>query len=141
MYVGLQGINNWDYSNQTIENHVWYNPFRGLDPHKDIDPPPESKLPSSIADAVHRVLTYKFSSYTQFASTIFAKNLYETDQDTANWTPEDFTSLEFLHNNMHNFVGGTAVMQPSDGKGLQGLGHMSDVPVAAFDPIFFFYHK
>jgi hypothetical protein len=31
---------------------------------------------------------------------------------------------------------------PSDAKGYKGLGlgHMSDVPVAAFDPIFYFHH-
>ncbi|KAF3025861.1 hypothetical protein E8E14_014793 [Neopestalotiopsis sp. 37M] len=43
-----------------------------------------------------------------------------------------FLSLEYIHNNLHNDSGGFNAET--------GAGHMSDVPVAAFDPLFWMHH-
>ncbi|RKK99297.1 hypothetical protein BFJ71_g6299 [Fusarium oxysporum] len=43
-----------------------------------------------------------------------------------------YISLEYIHNNIHNLTGGSDYAT--------GMGHMSDVPVAAFDPIFWLHH-
>lgn len=41
-----------------------------------------------------------------------------------------------------NFVGGTQFLRPpKDEIQLWGAGHMSSVFMAAFDPIFFIFHK
>jgi len=39
----------------------------------------------------------------------------------------NYASLEGIHNSIHTWVG--------------GIGHMSNIPVAAFDPIFWLHHK
>jgi len=49
-----------------------------------------------------------------------------------------FDSAEGLHNSLHNWCGGPIARVGDDGKGV--VGHMSEVPVAAFDPIFWFHH-
>ncbi|KAK9776313.1 putative tyrosinase [Seiridium cardinale] len=41
-------------------------------------------------------------------------------------------SLEYRHKNVHNLSGGNNFET--------GLGHMSDVPVTAFDPLFWLHH-
>jgi tyrosinase len=43
-------------------------------------------------------------------------------------------SAESLHDNLHDWCGG-------GGFGKKVYGHMSWVPVAAFDPIFWLHHK
>ncbi|ETS79629.1 hypothetical protein PFICI_09482 [Pestalotiopsis fici W106-1] len=43
-----------------------------------------------------------------------------------------FLSLEYIHNNVHNDSGGFIPQN--------GVGHHSDVPVAAFDPLFWMHH-
>jgi len=49
-----------------------------------------------------------------------------------------FDSSEGIHNSLHNWCGGPIASIGSEGKGV--VGHMSEVPVAAFDPIFWFHH-
>jgi hypothetical protein len=41
--------------------------------------------------------------------------------------PLRYLNCEYIHNNVHNWIGGDA-------------GQMCDVPVAAYDPIFFLHH-
>ena len=48
-------------------------------------------------------------------------------------------SLEALHGTYHGLVGGDSVPKANSGQGTPG-GHMSRVPVAAFDPIFWMHH-
>ncbi|EXL58350.1 hypothetical protein FOCG_01893 [Fusarium oxysporum f. sp. radicis-lycopersici 26381] len=80
--------------------------------------------PGSLSDAVSRMFSEGYNSnWGQFAST--------------KWIAEGkgcpntvYTSLEYIHNNIHNLTGGSDYAT--------GMGHMSDVPVAAFDPIFGF---
>ncbi|KAF4497184.1 tyrosinase precursor [Fusarium agapanthi] len=82
--------------------------------------------PGSLSDAVNRMFAKGYNSnWGQFAST--------------KWIAEDqgcpktgYISLEYIHNNIHNLTGGSDYAT--------GMGHMSDVPVAAFDPIFWLHH-
>ncbi|KAL4919138.1 hypothetical protein BDW62DRAFT_209876 [Aspergillus aurantiobrunneus] len=84
----------------------------------------------SIAENVYRILTNGyFKSYEPFASTHYAD--YRKKVKHEKLTPNEYLSLEMIHNNIHNWTGG------ADSK---AQGHMSDVPVAAFDPIFFLHH-
>ena len=65
------------------------------------------------------------------------------------WTPPDetspfnridmpFDSAEDIHNTLHNWCGGPIAKITENGKAL--VGNMTEVPVAAFDPIFWFHH-
>ncbi|EXK32645.1 hypothetical protein FOMG_11529 [Fusarium oxysporum f. sp. melonis 26406] len=82
--------------------------------------------PGSLSDAVNRMFSEGYNSnWGQFAST--------------KWIAEGkgcpntvYISLEYIHNNIHNLTGGSDYAT--------GMGHMSDVPVAAFDPIFWLHH-
>ena len=47
--------------------------------------------------------------------------------DPSDADPLGYLNCEYIHNNVHNWVGGDA-------------GQMGDVPVAAYDPIFFLHH-
>lgn len=47
-----------------------------------------------------------------------------------------FGSFEDIHNTVHGFVGGYG----KDSQGRRITGHMSSVPISAFDPIFWLHH-
>ncbi|KAJ4265994.1 hypothetical protein NW762_003967 [Fusarium torreyae] len=65
------------------------------------------------------------TTWGQFASTKWIAE--------GNGCPETgYISLGYIHNNIHNLTGGSDYAT--------GMGHMSDVPVAAFDPIFWLHH-
>jgi tyrosinase len=79
--------------------------------------------PVPLAEMVYRLYEPDYiKSYAQFATTRFPKG---EDRD-----PKAYLNLEFIHNNVHNWTGGF------DGS----MGHMTEVPVAGFDPIFFMHH-
>ncbi|KAJ7501178.1 hypothetical protein B0H11DRAFT_1713961 [Mycena galericulata] len=72
----------------------------------------------TLGEAVYRLLSLEYiTSYRQFASA-----RYEPKQN-----PRDALSWEGIHNNLHNWIGGE-------------WGHMGNVPLAAFDPIFWMHH-
>jgi tyrosinase len=87
---------------ENIRNHDWYS--------KTSDDP-------TLKESVYRLLTYDVD-YEVFATT----NMDPSDAD-----PLGYLNCEYIHNNVHNWVGGDA-------------GQMGDVPVAAYDPIFFLHH-
>lgn len=100
------GVQNWQGSNSSLQNPEWY-----------------QGDPGSIAEAVYRMFTPGyFKSYETFATTSHNPAVEGSE----------YLSLEFIHNNIHNFTGGT--------NDATGVGHMMDVPVAAFDPIFWLHH-
>ncbi|KAK3296423.1 common central domain of tyrosinase-domain-containing protein [Chaetomium fimeti] len=76
-----------------------------------------------LAEMVYRLYEPEYvKSFAQFATTRFPQG-QEPD-------PKAYLNLEFIHNNIHNWTGG-----------LSGFtGHMGQVPVAGFDPIFFMHH-
>lgn len=74
------------------------------------------KLYGSAAEMVYRLLTYPLD-YPQFATAAINEDpRVETD-----------VNIEFIHNNIHYWAGGNG-------------GHMSQIPVATFDPIFWLHH-
>ncbi|PKX95965.1 tyrosinase [Aspergillus novofumigatus IBT 16806] len=78
----------------------------------------------TIAHNVFRILSDNyFKSYGTFASTRY-KNELPIKIAT------DFFSLEEIHNHIHLWTGGSSGLQ----------GHMANVPVAAFDPVFWLHH-
>ncbi|KAI9713808.1 MAG: hypothetical protein M1820_000538 [Bogoriella megaspora] len=113
-HLWAPGINNWAKADDAISAHNWY--------HQS-SPAPPGLSTSAIGELVARMLTPGvLQSYRQFATTGYnAKDPWIA-----------YLSLEYIHNNLHNWIGGTDL---SD-----GAGQMGDVPVAAFDPIFWMHH-
>ncbi|CAI7673953.1 unnamed protein product [Penicillium viridicatum] len=68
------------------------------------------------AEMVYRLLTVPMD-YTTFASTNPTSKDQNVDEDL---------NIEYIHNNVHGWTG--------------SAGHMGNVPVAAFDPLFFLHH-
>ncbi|KAF5575372.1 tyrosinase precursor [Fusarium pseudocircinatum] len=82
--------------------------------------------PGSLSDAVNRMFSKGYNSnWGQFASTKWIA-------EGKGCPKTGYISLEYIHNNIHNLTGGSDYAT--------GMGHMSDVPVAAFDPIFWLHH-
>ncbi|KAI1812818.1 common central domain of tyrosinase-domain-containing protein [Poronia punctata] len=99
---------------QALNNHAWYGGLSAID-----------NVP--LAEMVYRLYIKDYiSNYTQFATTKY-KTSSKYDPDA----PSAFLNLEYVHNNIHNWTGGF---------GGSFTGHMAEVPVAGFDPIFFFHH-
>ncbi|KAK6527660.1 hypothetical protein TWF694_004640 [Orbilia ellipsospora] len=73
----------------------------------------------SFRQSVYDALIFN-KKYTRMASTGFNKR-----QDDGGRARTE-VSIEGIHNTIHNYTG--------------GVGQMGDVPVAAFDPIFWFHH-
>jgi tyrosinase len=117
-FRGLEGVNNpWTANSilSTMETQ-WYTSQIAKD--KGI-----RWNPGTLADAVNRMFSPRYNAtWGQFASTKW----------TLEGTNTGYLSLEYIHNNVHNITGG--------GNYATGVGHMSDVPVAAFDPIFWLHH-
>ncbi|KAI3326155.1 Di-copper centre-containing protein [Xylariaceae sp. AK1471] len=91
-----------------LQSHDWYGDY-GID-----------KIP--IAEMTYRLFLPGYvKSYTEFATT----KCKDTDR------PATYLSLEFVHNNIHNWTGGMDAY----------VGHMSEPLVAAFDPIFWMHHS
>jgi tyrosinase len=77
---------------------------------------------NALPEAVYRLLMKNYTpTYNSFASTGFVPGFSLTT----------YTSLENIHGSIHVFTGRTG---PS-------IGHMTHVPVAAFDPVFWLHHK
>ncbi|CEL03900.1 hypothetical protein ASPCAL05038 [Aspergillus calidoustus] len=77
----------------------------------------DGKNYGAAAELVYRLLTYPID-YQEFATTAVDKTEPKISADV---------NIEFIHNNIHWWAGG-------DG------GHMSQIPVATFDPIFWLHH-
>ncbi|KZT33401.1 Di-copper centre-containing protein [Sistotremastrum suecicum HHB10207 ss-3] len=122
-----EGIRLDDNITDALRGADWYN-----NPKPDPDDPKPPKYPNDISEVVYRLFTEKyFSTYSHFASTNYEKN--EQKQKRL----ADFLSLEAIHNNLHLWLGGGGPRDKSE----SGPGHMSIVPVAAFDPIFWLHHN
>ncbi|KIW08130.1 uncharacterized protein PV09_01064 [Verruconis gallopava] len=117
-YDWKAGYNYWQGTDSALRAHDYYTP--GV----RSNPPIPGK--ESISDLVYRMMTTDyFGSWRTFSTTKY------TPKQTQDWT--SYLSLEYIHNNLHGFIGG------GDTKS-QGFGHMESVPVASFDPIFYFHH-
>ncbi|KIL88341.1 hypothetical protein FAVG1_08420 [Fusarium avenaceum] len=129
-FRGLEGNNNYTEANNIFNNFDknWYNP-------NNKEEKPDFKPPGTLADAVNRLFSSKYTdTWDTFAST---KYWAESAQEVST----GYLSLEYIHNNVHNLTGGSNPTRPKPGSiGGYGLGHMSDVPVAAFDPVFWLHH-
>lgn len=79
--------------------------------------------PGTLSDAVNRLFCDDYAPHWgTFASTKWVAEAEATE----------YLSLEYIHNNIHNIAGGVDFTS--------GMGHLSDVPVAAFDPVFWLHH-
>ncbi|KAF3015587.1 hypothetical protein E8E14_008401 [Neopestalotiopsis sp. 37M] len=85
----------------------------------------------TISDMVYRLLSdsKEPQSWFDFATTAAHRVPRQTS-----W--ENWISLESIHNNLHDLIGGSTTNGLTPG----GIGHMSQVQVAAFDPIFYMHH-
>jgi len=102
----VDGANNWQAVNLSLSTADW-------SPSPDAGP---------LGEAVYKLLTPGYSSsWETFETTLY------TNPDPAN-----FMSVEYIHNYIHGWTGGTDLQT--------GIGHMTDPAVSAFDPIFWFHH-
>ncbi|XHG07673.1 hypothetical protein AWENTII_010808 [Aspergillus wentii] len=124
--VWSDGGQNWLRANYALNEHSWY----------DNDWIDHQRPVPTLQDMVYRLFQYGLDNWGAFATT-----RYEKDKKPRTENPKNAMSLEFIHNNVHNWVGGTQFLRPDENNiHLWGAGHMSSVFMAAFDPIFFFYH-
>ncbi|WAO84705.1 Tyrosinase [Fusarium falciforme] len=112
MYTGLDGVNNFMAANR----------FFGASVIGRVAPRWVGHNPGNLSEKVNRMM--KDYTWGLFASTKWTR---EHRKDSNN-----FSSLEAIHNTVHGVTGGNDFDT--------GVGHMSDVPVAAFDPIFWLHH-
>ncbi|KAF4956914.1 hypothetical protein FGADI_3517 [Fusarium gaditjirri] len=131
-WTGLQGFNNFDEANLTLNKFQegWYPPYEKGDERRD-----NFKGPGTLTDAVNRLFSPKYTdSWDTFSSTKWWN-------ESARNISTGYLSLEYIHNNVHNLTGGSNSKKKKENQtGGWGLGHMSDVPVSAFDPIFWLHH-
>jgi len=78
----------------------------------------------SAAELVYRLLTYPMD-YPHFATLARDEDATSATASTSKVTND--INIEFIHNNIHYWVGGNG-------------GHMSQIPVATFDPTFWLHH-
>ncbi|TGJ84363.1 hypothetical protein E0Z10_g4430 [Xylaria hypoxylon] len=78
----------------------------------------------SAAELVYRLLTYPMD-YAHFA-TLARDETAMTATASASKVTNDI-NVEFIHNNLHYWIGGNG-------------GHMSQIPIATFDPTFWLHH-
>jgi tyrosinase len=90
---------------------------------------------ASLRDAFYRLLT--IDKFEDFASKRFPDGVDKVEQ-VEKRADYAYDSAEHLHDVMHLFCGGFPT--PRDKKGNALIGHMSHVPMAAFDPIFWLHH-
>ncbi|MCJ1261407.1 hypothetical protein MMC22_001271 [Lobaria immixta] len=107
------GVNNYEGIVDAINSHNWY----GVESGNDL-------LKHPVSDLVYRLLS-NVQTWANFSSTVT-----NPVSDQIPW--EEWISLEYVHNNLHGFIGGDALSN--------GIGHMQNVPSAAFDPIFYMHH-
>ncbi|KIL84922.1 hypothetical protein FAVG1_11792 [Fusarium avenaceum] len=126
-FTGLHGVSNCSQANERLAT-VHQNGPDGKSRWGTIESYSKGQTwnPGSLTDAVNRMFSKGYNStWGHFAST---KWIAESED-----CPETgYISLEYIHNNVHNLTGGSDYAA--------GMGHMSDVPVAAFDPIFWLHH-
>jgi tyrosinase len=77
----------------------------------------------SAAELVYRLMTYPMD-YPHFATLARDETAASVGASTSSATND--INLEFIHNNIHYWVGGS--------------GHMGQIPVACFDPSFYLHH-
>ncbi|KAI5862472.1 common central domain of tyrosinase-domain-containing protein [Durotheca rogersii] len=123
-YEGLEGRNNFESANNSLASFSTkaYNPYpKGTWEHD------HWVAPGDLADAVGRLLSPEYNNtWGTFASTKWVA-------EGAEKRPTRYMSLEYIHNNIHNLAGGTDMVG-------SGLGHLSEVSVSAFDPLFWLHH-
>ncbi|KAI0877194.1 tyrosinase [Hypoxylon argillaceum] len=78
----------------------------------------------SAAELVYRLMTYPMD-YAHFAT--LARDEDATSATASRSSATNDINIEFIHNNLHYWVGGMG-------------GHMSQIPVATFDPCFWLLH-
>ncbi|KAK1143577.1 hypothetical protein N8T08_006187 [Aspergillus melleus] len=117
--VWADGGQNWLRANLALNEHVHVGLVPGCTP-----------VPT-LQDMVYRLFQSGIDSWGAFATTKYGK-----DENAKN-----ALSVESVHNNVHNFVGGSRFLRPEkENIHLWGAGHMSSVAMAAFDPIFWLHH-
>ncbi|KAF7557568.1 hypothetical protein G7Z17_g592 [Cylindrodendrum hubeiense] len=93
----------------------------------------QGNLSASLRDAFYRLLT--INKFEDFGS----KRFPDIDVTKKEYVEADYAydSAEHLHDIMHLFCGGFPTKVTN---GVAMMGHMSHVPLAAFDPIFWLHH-
>ncbi|KAK4187328.1 hypothetical protein QBC35DRAFT_498812 [Podospora australis] len=92
------------------------------------------KLRAGLSDAFYRVVT-QIPKFEDFGTKRFEGNGPDGDRKSL-----AFDSAENIHDFIHFVCGGPSAYRKKAGNNIGLKGHMSHVPVAAFDPIFWVHH-
>ncbi|KAH6908112.1 tyrosinase [Coprinopsis sp. MPI-PUGE-AT-0042] len=112
-FYSRDGVNDNKGSAEEIKVACWYH-------WKDEVAPDNANF--KLAEATYRLLgPAYFTSYPQFVT------MSKSEEKTEKQDGKFYFSLEGIHNNVHNWTG-------------QRFSHMANIPVAAFDPIFWLHH-
>ncbi|KAF0317000.1 tyrosinase [Colletotrichum asianum] len=126
-------INGVQNNHMIVKNLRDYQPAFPDKEKAERDAPRKGNLTASLRDAFHRVLTIQ--RFEDFAT---RRMPGRRPEDPKNRKDYAYDSAENIHDNMHLWCGGKPTEASASGVVLQG--HMSRVPVAAFDPIFWLHH-
>ncbi|GMG07273.1 unnamed protein product [Aspergillus oryzae] len=124
--VWADGGQNWLRANLALNEHPWYQNLGGW-----------ASVPT-LQDMTFRLLTTGGLNWGEFSSTRYDDKKEEAQPKNNEQAPKNWMNLEAIHNNVH-----VRFMFSRPGRHdlkLWGAGHMSSVPVAAFDPIFWLHH-
>jgi tyrosinase len=125
----IHGLQRNDLVEKELRDYKW-DPVNNVE--NDDDQKDFGNMTASLRDAFYRLTTMK--NFEDFAT----KRLFPNEEG-----PKEkgygFASAENLHDNMHGWCGGPAAVIDKDNN-CRLLGHMSHVPLAAFDPIFWLHH-
>ncbi|KAK6337080.1 hypothetical protein TWF718_009866 [Orbilia javanica] len=111
----INGANNYTNITDAMAEHHWY---------EWKNAPKFFTL--TLANAVSRLLSHQEGAPTAVYECFASTRQYRDPSNPTVRPPLNWFSLEGIHNNLHNWSGGD--------------GHMADVPVAAFDPLFLLHH-
>ncbi|RFN51310.1 di-copper centre-containing protein [Fusarium flagelliforme] len=122
----IDGKQNNDFIVKSLRDYRW-------NPEDNTEDVRMGNLTASLRDAFYRVLTIE--KFEDFATKRKPGGEPRTKGNTKEYA---FDSAENIHDNLHGWCGGDRTDASTEGYAL--LGHMSHVPLAAFDPIFWLHH-
>ncbi|KAG8667848.1 hypothetical protein FPOAC2_13050 [Fusarium poae] len=123
----IDGKQNNNFIVDSLRDYRW-------DPKNNTEEGRKGNLTASLRDAFYRVLTIE--KFEDFATK--RKPGAGPKKNGGNTKDYAFDSAENIHDNLHGWCGGDRTDPDAEENVL--LGHMSHVPLAAFDPVFWLHH-
>jgi len=118
---GSQTRDKWDFKTPTQFIEGTQHPNGIAASLRDLKADSGGNVNTPLREHVYRIL--EIDDWESFASAKAQENA----------PPDNWASIEGIHNVLHNWVGGATDQKDTN-------GHMSHVAIAAFDPLFWLHH-